>query len=208
VAVCRSLIEMRREAGAEKDCEEEFMKKAVLALIVVAGLGLFSVAVFAQEGNWDGQYHKGDFNLEIGVGFGYHNGYGLAVLPGAEWTIADWKIADVVPLAFGVTARGLVEFVPGEGLGFGGAGFATLHMGFKGLEAPEFFQKIDWYIGLGAGVLFVPWDDPKFGFALPFYSGFAYFFKENMAVYLEGTYWYSGAVFSYGGGVVGLRLRK
>ena len=187
------------------------MKKAVLALIVVAGLCLVPASVFAQEVNWDGLYHKGDFSLELGVGFGYHGGsygYGLAVLPGAEWTVADWKIGDVVPLAFGVTAKGFVEFVPGEGLGLGGGGFATFHMGFKGLDIPEFFQKIDWYAGLGAGVLFAPWDDPTFGFAFPSYSGFSYLIKDNLAVYLEGIYGYAGGVSGYGGGVVGLRLRK
>ena len=187
------------------------MKKAVLALIVVAGLCLVPASVFAQEVNWDGLYHKGDFSLELGVGFGYHGGsygYGLAVLPGAEWTVADWKIGDVVPLAFGVTAKGFVEFVPGEGLGLGGGGVATFHMGFKGLDIPEFFQKIDWYAGLGAGVLFAPWDDPTFGFAFPSYSGFSYLIKDNLAVYLEGIYWYAWGVSGYGGGVVGLRLRK
>lgn len=185
------------------------MKKAVLALIVVAGLCLVPASVFAQEGNWDGLYHKEDLSLEIGVGFGYHGvGYGLAVLPGAEWTVADWKIGDVVPLAFGVTAKGFVEFVPGEGLGFGGGGFATLHMGFKGLDIPEFFQKIDWYVGLGAGVLFAAWDDPTFGFAFPTYSGLSYLIKDNLAVYLEGIYWRAWGVSGYGGGVIGLRLRK
>ncbi|UCF97748.1 MAG: hypothetical protein JSV89_21670 [Spirochaetaceae bacterium] len=185
------------------------MKKIVLALVVVTGLAFVPATIFAQDVNWDGQYHKGDFSLEVGVGFGYHGvGYGLAVLPGAEWTMADWKIGDVVPLAFGVTAKGFVEFVPGEGLGFGGGGFATFHMGFKGLDIPEFFQKLDWYAGLGAGILVVPWDSPTIGFSLPSYSGLAYYFKDNMAVYLEGIYWYAPGVYGYGGGVVGIRMKK
>ena len=122
------------------------MKKAVLALIIVAGLALVPASLFAQEVNWEGLYHKGDFSLEVGVGFGYHGvGYGLAVLPGAEWTVQDWKIGDVVPLAFGVTAKGFVEFVPGDS----GSSDEIVHNRRKGgrIAQMEIRDLVDGHIG-------------------------------------------------------------
>jgi len=188
------------------------MKKEVMALVFVSGLCLVPASVFAQEVNWDGLYHKGDFSFEIGVGFGSHGGsygYSLAGLPGAEWTVADWKIGEVVPLAMGVSAKGFVEYAPGYGPGIGGGGFVAFHMGFKGLDAPEFFQNLDIYVAIGGGAVFVSWDTTPFGLVLPTsYSGVAYFFKENLAVYLEYMYWNGWQVSGYNGGIIGLRWKK
>ena len=84
------------------------MKKIGVALVITVVLALVPVSVFAQQVNWDGQYQKGDFSMEIGAGFGSHGtayGYSVGILPGAEWTVADWKIDDVVPLAMGVVVN-------------------------------------------------------------------------------------------------------
>jgi hypothetical protein len=187
------------------------MKKAALVLLVVGGLTLVPASIFAQQVNWDGQYHKGDFSVEIGAGFGSHGsgyGYSVAALPGAEWTVADWKIGEVTPLAMGIAAKGFVEFIPGTGLGLGGGGFAAFHMGFKGLDIPEFFQNMDIYAGIGGGVVFVSGADVPFGLVLPTtYGGFAWFFKENVAAYLEGIYWYGWQADGFGGAVLGIRMK-
>jgi hypothetical protein len=184
------------------------MKRIALG-VALAALLLIPGAAFADDVNWNGNFHKGDFALEAGLGLGWTWwGYSLAVLPGAEWTIADWKIGNVFPLAFSAAAKGFVEFVPGSGVGFGGGGFGVFHVGFKDLDIPQFLQKLDWYGGVGVGVMIVPFDDPSFGIAVPSFSGVSYFLKDNLAVYLEGIYWYSWNVYGYGGAVLGVRFKK
>jgi hypothetical protein len=191
------------------------MKKALTALTVAAGLFLIPASLFAQENpraDWQGRYHKGDLTLEGGLGFGSHgegNGYGVAFAPGAEWTLQDWKVGGRVPLAFGVAAKGFVELVPGEGVGFGAGGFATLHLGMLRAGFSDFLRKIDFVLGLGGGALVLPWDDPTFGLALPaIFGGASYFFKDNLAVYLEGVWWHGWEVAGFGGAVVGIRMRR
>jgi hypothetical protein len=177
--------------------------------LTLAALAIIPGTAFAQDANWDGHFHKGDFALEAGVGLGgYNRVFSLAVLPGAEWTIADWRIGGVVPLAFGAAGKGLVAFVPGYGVGFGAGGFGVLHMGFKNLDIPGFLQKFDWSAGLGIGAVIVPFDDPSFGLALPWFSGVSYFLKDNLALYLEGVYWYASGMPDYGGAAFGVRFKK
>ncbi len=185
------------------------MNNVAKALVFLAILAVIPDVVFAQNENWDGYYHQGDFAFEVGLGFGYHvRSYSVSVVPAAEWTMADWKIGRSVPLAFGVTAKGFVELVPGSGLAFGSGGFATFHMGLKGLDTAEFIQKLDVYAGLGLGLLAIPWESPAFGIAIPLYGGLAYYFKDDMAAYLEGGGWCAWNVPGYGGVVLGLRWKK
>jgi hypothetical protein len=173
------------------------MKRIALGVALVALL-LVPGALFAQNVNWDGWWHKGDMAANAGVGFaGGGWGWGFAVYPGFEFEVADWKIADTVPLSLGVSARGMIGISDYYGTAFGAGPFVAAHMGFKGLDIPEFFQKLDLYVALGLAVSFG--GDLDFygvspvGFAS--YDGISYFVNDKVAIYLEGNYWgyYGGA---------------
>jgi hypothetical protein len=166
------------------------MKKLALGLIVAALLLVLPSAVFAQAPNWEGNFHTGDFSVLAGVGFGY----GLTVAPGVEFTVVDFKIGDVVPLAIGVSAKGMINFYPGFWTSYGVGGFATVHLGFRGLDIPEFLQRFDVYASAGVGFSYFTYvgslftyGDYSLGFASS--DGVAYFFNDKLAVYAEGMYW-------------------
>ena len=175
------------------------MKKLVLVLAVVLVLVIPSTA-FAQK-NWDGLVHKGDLAAFVGIGFGW----GFTVAPGVEWSFADVKIGNTVPLAFGVEGKGMINFYPGFWTSYGVGALLTAHLGLKGLDIPDFLQRLDFYIGAGVGLSWFSYDTGvstygamNVGFATS--DGVAYYFNDKWAVYLEGTYWgYSG------GGAIGVR---
>ena len=109
-------------------------------------MAILPATLFAQETGWDGRYNKGDLSIELGLGFGAHGaeaGYGVALVPGAEWIVADWKLGAAVPLAMGVGAKGFVELIPATGLGLGADALMDFHLGFKGLDASKFIQNLD-----------------------------------------------------------------
>ncbi len=183
------------------------MKKLALLLAVLVLILAIPSAVFAQkkapakkaaETGWDGLVHKGDFAAYAGIGIGY----GFSIVPGVEWAFADVKISDTVPLAFGLSAKGLINFYPGFWSSYGLGVLATAHLGLKGLDIPDFLQKLDFYLSAGLGLSYFSWesgyvplfDNPHFGFATA--DGVAYFINEKWAVYLEGTYvgYVAGAV--------------
>jgi opacity protein-like surface antigen len=172
------------------------MKKAVLVLAVILVLVLPSAA-FAQK-NWVGLVHKGDFAAYAGVGVGY----GFSVVPGVEWAFADVKFGNTVPVAFGLTGKGILNFYPGFWSSYGLGALATAHLGLKGLDLPDFLQRLDFYISAGLGVSYFSWNsgytalfnDWHFGFATA--DGVAYYFNDKWAIYAEGTYmgYVAGAV--------------
>ena len=188
------------------------MRRALSVLLVVLWVVLLPDELFAQAPDRDGQLQKGDLSFELGVGFGAHGpgfGYGIAVLPGVEWILADWKLADVLPLAVGIAAKGSAEYIPGTGLGLGADALASVHLGFNGPDAAEFFQNLDVYAAFGAGVVFVGEANVPFGLVIPaIYVGAAWYFKENLAVYLEGVYRNGLKAVGYGGAVIGFRLKR
>ena len=164
------------------------MKKLALLLAVAALLLAIPGAAFAQ--NWEGLVHKGDFAAYLGAGLGY----GFSLVPGVEWAFADVKFGGTVPVAFGVTGKGILNFRPSFWTSYGFGALATAHLGLKGLDIPDFLQQLDFYISLGLGLSWfstdsgysLPWDNPYFGFATA--DGVAYFFNDKWAVFLEGTY--------------------
>jgi len=172
------------------------MKKWVLALVVGTLLLAIPASVFAQNVNWDGNYKKGDFAVFGGVGFGY----GFSIVPGVELSLAEWKVGDVVPLTFGVAAKGSINIYSSFWTAYGLGALATVHLGFRGLDIPEWMQNFDVYVSLGLGVSFFNYTAVPSGFGDDFYFGFAtadgvaYFINEKLAVYAEGNYW------AYGGG--------
>lgn len=172
------------------------MKKLVLALVVATILLVVPAAVFSQDMNWEGNYQKGDFSAFAGVGFG---GLGITIIPGVELSLAEWKVGDVVPLTFGVAAKGSINIYSSYWTAYGIGGLATVHMGFRGLDIPEFLQNFDVYASLGLGISFFNYTTVPSGYGDNFYfglataDGVAYFINEKFAVYAEGNYWaYSG----------------
>jgi len=171
-----------------------FMLAAVVLILAIPG------AAFAQK-NWNGLVHKGDFAAYVGLGFGW----GFTVVPGVEWAFADVKVGGVVPLAFGVSGKGIFNFYPGYFSSYGLGALATAHLGMKGLDLPEFLQNFDFYIGLGVGLSFFSYasyfyDYGAFRVGFATADGVAYYFNDKWALYLEGTYWgYSG------GAAIGVR---
>jgi len=178
------------------------MKKLVLGLVLAVLLLAIPSTVFAQNVNWDGQLHKGDFGAFVGVGLGY----GVTVIPGVEWIWGDWKLGDVLPLACGVAVKGAINFYSDYWSSYGAAGFITGHVGFRGLDIPEFLQNFDVYAGIGLGFYYYSWASGYLGgdeFDINFASteGLAYYFNEKFALYFEHNWW------GYNRGVLGIRYQ-
>ena len=190
---------------------ENSKKPASLALVLV-GLALLAAALPAQAADWEGQYHKGDLGVDLGLGFGSHGsgfGYGIAAVPAVEWIPADWKVGAAAPLAVGLAAKGMIEYVPAAGLGLGADALAFVHLGFDGLDVAEFLQNLDVYTGFGAGLVYLGDADDPFGFVFPaVHAGAAWYFRENLALFFEGSYRYGWKAVGYGGATVGVRLKK
>jgi hypothetical protein len=163
-------------------------------LTVAAGLLMLAapLSVAAQDTEWNGYFHGGDFSVGAGVGatFGFFGG-GLALYPAVEWTILD--IDPGLPLAFGASARGFVSFsqyLNQSWTVFGGGGFATAHLGLDLDVLPDFFRKMDVYVGLGLAFTVAPvgfFNAGGLGFAT--FEGVNYFVNDSLAVYLEYVYW-------------------
>ena len=168
------------------------MKK--LAILVVVGVLLLTipVSIFAapKKTNWVGLVHRNDFAVYAGVGIGL----GFTIAPGVEWCFADVKVGNVVPLAFGLAGKGMINFYPGFWTSYGVGALATMHLGLKGLDMPVFFQNFDFYISAGVGLSWFSYNlgvsrygAMNVGFATA--DGLAYYINKHWAVYLEGTYW-------------------
>jgi hypothetical protein len=171
------------------------MKRLALVLALAVLLLAIPGAAFAQK-SWDGLVHKGDFAAYVGIGYGW----GFTIVPGVEWAFADVKVGGTVPLAFGLAGKGMINFYPGFWTSYGVGALVTAHLGLKGLDIPEFFQNLDFYIGAGVGFSFFSESViyNAVGFATT--DGVAYYINDKWAVYLEGTYW--GYSF---GGTIGAR---
>jgi hypothetical protein len=168
------------------------MKKVVFGLIFAALLLIVPATAFSQNVNWDGNYEKGDFSLFAGVGLGY----GFSIVPGVEFTFLEWKAGDVVPLSFGVTAKGSININSSYWIAYGVGGLATAHLGFRGLDIPEFLQNFDVYVSLGVGISFFDytgtypgWDQRSSYFGIATADGIAYFISDKFALYAEYNYW-------------------
>jgi hypothetical protein len=167
---------------------------------------------FGQESSGEGRVLKRDLVFGLGGGFGAHGtgfGYGVALVPGAEWIMTDWRTAETLPTALGVAAAGFIELIPGTGLGLGADALVVLHMGFPRSNGSVFFQNLDVYAAMGGGVVYVGDAAIPFGLIFPTVSlGFAWYFRENLAVYLEGVYRNGWRAVGYGGAVIGIRMKR
>jgi hypothetical protein len=171
------------------------MKKLAFVLAVLVLILAIPGAAFAQKSNWDGLVHKGDLAAYLGVGIGW----GFSIVPGVEYAFWDVKIGDTVPVAFGVTGKGVINFYSDHFTAYGFGALATAHLGLKGLDIPAFLQNLDFYISAGLAFSFFnyatgstpDYGDTKFGFATS--DGVAYYINDKWAIYLEGNYWsYAG----------------
>ncbi len=189
------------------------MKKVTKITVLVIIVLLMATTAFAgtKKGKIDSVYKPGDFTVSASVGLGY--GLSLAVYPGAEFFLAQARIADVLPLDFGIAARGFYSSYSTSSFGydwgwtaFGAGAFGTVHLSFREFDIPfKYMDNMDFYIGLG--VKFdsftytgdaTYWTGSYGGIGFASIGGVNYFFNDHLALVLEGTYW------GVGGGTIGL----
>lgn len=177
-------------------------KKLLLCVLVVLMLGSVSTA-FAQQNSalndWDGYFNPGNLTVSAGVGLGgFWYGFGLNLYPGLEFTFAKPKFGGVVPISFGVAARGLFGIYPGyltygTSLKAGVAALGTAHLSLKGIDFnSDFLNKLDFYVGLGVSLLFLYPDYYLYARQIPIFfasfQGVNYFFSDSFALYVESSY--------------------
>ena len=183
------------------------MKRATKTLVVMSMLLILPVAVFAQseKTNWDSVYEKGDFVVSATAGIAFP--FAIVAYPGAELILAGVDIGNLIPIDFGVAARGQVGFYNSSTLSynygwltFGLGAFGTAHLSFNNLQdhfAP-WLENFDFYVSLGLGANYFSytgdWADVftdstrmRVGFAS--LEGVNWFFRDNMALRLEYAYW-------------------
>jgi hypothetical protein len=175
------------------------MKKVfivLLALLCVAGFVFAADKTPAKNTSsggglsWMTSYNgKGQLNLYGSVGF-YGLGVDVSVAP--EYIINKFNLG-VVPLEWGVTARGMVGFSSFLGyswIDWGVAPMATLHWGVD-FGAP---WKFDLYVGIGAGVYgsagsaYSLYDNSGVHVGFASFDGVAWHFSKNISLISEGGY--------------------
>ncbi len=177
----------------------------IVAILLVLACGFLP----AQDvtAGWDSYFKAGDTALSVGVGVGVWTVVSIAVYPGFEQVIVDFKIADVVPLGIGVAARGVVNPYAGSGyagVNIGAGLFVPFHFSLKGLDI-SLLNRLDIYTAPGIAINidlgnFWGTNSTRFGFVS--YAGFNYFLSDSLAVFIEGNYWNY-----YSGGSVGVLLK-
>lgn len=189
------------------------MKKFVILLVILSMLFLFSSGAFAEGSTIESVYDPGDFTVSGSVGFGY--GFSLAIYPGAEFFIAQTRVGDVLPLDFGVAARGFFNTYSTSNYGydwgwtaFGLGAFGTVHLSFQEFDIDfKGLDNLDFYIGLGlkfdsftyTGDYASYYDESYAGIGFASIAGVNYYLNNNWALVLEGNYWGN-----YGGGLIGI----
>ncbi len=190
------------------------MKKGVIfALVLLLMLVPFMGFSASKSAKWDSYLKPGNMVVSGGVGYGYswtwsvgdlltlgytYSGFsGFGLYGGVEVILGQFKIANVVPLQFGVAGRASFTITYGSGLAGGGVG--TLHLSFKGLNLPfDYLNNLDAYLGIGLGMtmgisaplgLYSEYLRPA-PFSLGFGSivGSSYFFNDNVAIFVEEQY--------------------
>ncbi len=189
------------------------MMKLVRILLLITLILMLSTAAFAETKpvKIDSMYKPGDITVSLSIGLGYE---GLTFYPGAEFFLAQTRLAGALPLDFGVAARGFYNSYSTSSYGydwgwtaFGIGAFGTAHLSFREFDLPfEYLDNMDFYIGLGikydqfsyTGDYSSYYNSSYGGIGLLAIGGINYFFTEHFAVVLEGTYWGTG------GGIIGI----
>ena len=159
------------------------MSFSKLRLLLVVAILVSSGALVTAQDSVDGRdSHFSAKDLSVSAGGGYGTG-SLSAFPGAEFTIASGRIADVFPLAFGVAAKGVLPFSSTQ-IGFGVGAFGIAHVGLKGLDIPEFLQPVDFYLAVGPALMLYPAVRLQW---LNGYLGLNYFLSDALAIYVEAV---------------------
>ena len=184
------------------------MKRMLALLLFGAALVVIPVSLFAQSSSGFTSYYKpGNVALSVDVGGGtYYSSFSLAVYPGAEFLLAKYRVADFLPLDFGVAARGRIGLdagLGGAGLDLGAGGFGTMHVGFRGIpgDVGKILGRFDLFVGLGVVFDFV---SPTYYNGLGFgqFSGVNYSLTDNLALRLTDQWWHN--YFDY---TIGVQLK-
>ena len=180
---------------------EAIMKKKMFFLILFVPV-VAAPTLFAEK--WDSVYENYDLSLSAGVGF--ISPLGVAGYPGAELILAQFKVAEEVPMDIGVAVRGQVgvntrvtasETTYGYNT-YGGGAFGTLHLSFGDIEGYEldFLKSFDFYASVGIAFnyfnLYGIWPSPppsKFSLNFATFEGINWFLTKRLALKLEFLYW-------------------
>ncbi len=193
------------------------MKQRTWVTLCVVFLFIVSTAAIAQSANtnWDSVYNAGDLAASISAGVAFP--FAIVAYPGAELILAGIDIGNLIPIDFGVAARGQFGILSASSLGYnygwitlGAGAFGTAHLSFNNLRdhfAP-WLENFDFYLSLGLGVNYFAYTGDwasvnsvskplRVGFAS--FEGVNWFFRENMALKLEYAYWgYVGSQTTFG----------
>lgn len=178
------------------------MKRLKAGLLVAAIAIVVSAAAYAESPTKgitnEVLAEKGNFYVLGGIGYGWR---GFEVSGGAEYIVQKFEIPGF-PLSLGV--MGLAGLDLGYSIDISAAGMATLHWSMKAYkDFPEFFQKFDWYIGLGLGVGILP-----FGLGISSGGGVSYSMNKKLAIDLHSFYVNHFVGGSSGvGGTLGIRYK-
>lgn len=182
------------------------MKKKFLFFIffVLISFILFSNFLFAQSSEkiFESYYKNGQLSIYASVGWWW----GITISGTAELILGEWNIADVMPVDYGIAAKGIFETWSYFGYSetyIGIAPMFMMHTGFADIG-------IDYFVGLGVGFALYNSSDNYYYFYYrkPFEIGFAatsgvvYYLSKNFGLILE--YAYIGWVSIWG---VGIQLK-
>ncbi len=169
-----------------------------LMLFLVASLTLLPMTLYAQSAGLTSHYAPGNVALGVNAGFyPYRNGFGLSGYPYAEIMFAKYRVANYLPLDFGLEGMGRIQtdFGTYGGLALGVGGFGTLHVGFIGVQGPagKVLSGLDFELGLGLAFDFINTIGYSFytntGFGFASLVAVNYFFTPAFALSLGETYW-------------------
>jgi hypothetical protein len=163
------------------------LKRKLLLFVSVVLLLAVPAMGFADSDEWDSVYDGGDFIISASVGAYFP--FILAISPQMELIIAQVKIGEIMPLDFGVAARG--EITLGSTLRFGAGGLATAHLTFANLQGTvvPWLENFDFFVSLGIGVSI--WPDSSVPINLRFITveGISYWLNDAFGLKIETSYW-------------------
>jgi hypothetical protein len=164
------------------------MRKRIIVGLVAAFL-IGGVLTASAQSVFASYNKAGQLNLYASAGYGGYSTFGAAVSP--ELIMGAFTLGPI-PLEWGLMATGVVNFLPGFGIGAGA--MATLHMGV--------IWNLDFFIGAGLGATILP----GFGIGLTQTAGVSYKLSSNLTVLAQDTYIGSFGASDLGVYGIGLRL--
>lgn len=185
-------------------------RKPILCVLFVLLCG--STTVFAQQESvvWGSWYSPGNLAFTARGAFETPRGYssGVGVYPGAEIILYKPPLGTIAPLDFGAAVRG--HFGLGFDRSYGNAssagvgGFATMHLGFRGVDFLDagFVEKLEYFAELGLSFDIKKYSEGDSGLHLSSMTGLNYFLTESLAISAGYNHWGSAS-----GGFLGLQYK-